>query len=186
MKTTTSSSLATLLLLGALSSGAMALDLQAIAPAQGGFTLQKSPVLYYYISQATTLPIRFTLSAEGTAHPAIQVLLNSPAHAGLWAIRLEEYGIVLEEGVPYRWSVTVRQDQDSKEDDIVAGSLIKRIDPRSMDYRGPGCDQDRVLLASRNTVWLDVSACADELKEANRDEHVHHDIGGASRLQGRK
>ena len=180
MKRTSSTGLATLLLLGTLSPGAMALDLQAIAPAKGGFTLQKSPVLYYWISQATTLPIRFTLAAEGTANPVIQVLLNSPAHAGLWAIRLEEYGIVLEEGVPYRWSVSVSQDQDAKEVEVVAGSLIKRIDPRPKDSGGPACDQDRVLLASKTVVWLEVSACADELKETNRDERGHHSPEGRS------
>ena len=49
-------------------SSASELELQAIVPNHGGLTLQKSPVLYYFISEPTTLPVRFTLIESRTDH----------------------------------------------------------------------------------------------------------------------
>ena len=58
------------------------LELVAIAPDHVGFTVQQSPVLYYYISHATSLPIRFIVTDPQSIPPVAQVTLNPPHRPG--------------------------------------------------------------------------------------------------------
>jgi hypothetical protein len=106
-------------------SRASELELRAIVPDHVGYTLQKSPVLYYFISEATTLPTLFTLRDPRATQPVVEVLVHSPGRAGFQAIRLADYNVVLEPGVPYRWSITILQDPVSSSNNPVAGGLIE-------------------------------------------------------------
>ena len=125
---------ATLLVLWSLSVRANELVLTAMVPYDVGWTVQKSPVLYFFISQATSLPIRFSLLDKRRIAPVADVPLSSPTGPGLVAIRLKDYNIVLEEDMQYRWYVSVVQNPDSHSKDIVAGGIIERVDPRLVDY----------------------------------------------------
>lgn len=62
-------------------------------------TVQKSPVLYYWISRVVPVPIHFTLRDSRTIRPVIETTIESPPVPGFWPIRLDEYHIVLEEDV---------------------------------------------------------------------------------------
>src|SRR5262249_5614517 len=83
------------------------LTLVAMAPDDIGLTVQKSPVLYFFISPAIDLPIRFTLIDSRKITPEVDVRLKSPTRPGLWAIRLEDYHLMLKEEVEYSWYVGV-------------------------------------------------------------------------------
>ena len=138
-------------------------------------TVQKSPVLYYWISQATSLPIRFTLVDQRKIRPLIEVALESPTRSGFWAIRLKDYNIVLDEEVQYSWFVSVTRNPDLPEEDIVAGGVIERVDPRLVDYYGYTCDSDSVLQAEKAGLWYDAFACVNGLIEANpEDRSLRH------------
>jgi hypothetical protein len=148
------------------------LELRAIVPDDVGLTLQKSPVLYYWISHATSLPVRLMLFESDRIRPLIEVALESPTRTGFWAIRLKDYDIVLDEDVQYRWYVTVTPNSEVPQRDIVAGGLIERPGElaRSYIYDGPPCDIDAVRSLLKAGVWYDGFACLGELIEANPED----------------
>ena len=165
--------LGTLLVLGSLPSHANELELMPIAPDRVGLTVKKSPVLYFYISQATSAPVRFTL--VDPRKTVAELLLPSPTRPGYVAIRLEDYQIVLKEGVQYRWFVLV---------DVSPGfpgfydppevmGTIERADPRSIDYDDRPCDKDAVVVFAKGGLWYDAMACLNELIEANPQDPSH-------------
>jgi hypothetical protein len=168
--------LSSLLVVCSLSARANELEMMAIVPDHVGLTVRESPVLYYYISKATSLPVHFTLNDNRTIHPVAEVLLKSPTGSGFGAIRLEDYQIELDEDVQYRWFVSVIRDSKSKAEDIVAGGVIERVDPRRVDYHGYTCDRDSVRLAAKAGLWIDAFACVNELIEANPEDRALRDL----------
>lgn len=164
MRSLISGLLSILLVISFLSAMADQLDL---LPNRAWLTVQKSPVLYYWISHATSLPIRFTLVDQRKIRPLVEVELESPTRSGFWAIRLKDYNIVLDEEVQYSWFVSVTRNSDLHEEDIVAGGVIERVDPRLVDYYGYTCDRDSVLRAEKAGLWYDAFACVNRLIEAN-------------------
>ena len=170
--------LASLLLVSSWSSRANALDLLAMAPDHAGFTVKKSPVLYVFISHATSLPIRFTLVDNRIVSPVVEVLLRSPTRSGFWAIRLEDYHIVLEEEVQYRWYVSVIQPPDLPQMESFVGGVIERVDPRRINYYGRPCDKDSALLSLKADIWYDAFACVTELIETNPQDRTLRDLRG--------
>jgi hypothetical protein len=159
--------LASLVLLSWLPSNANELELHAMVPDHVGLTVRKSPVLYFFISQGTSLPIRFTLKDERSLPPVAEILIPPPPRAGFWAIRLKDYGIQLDEDVQYRWYVTIIRDPAENQPDIVAGGTIEHIAPHLVNYYDQVCDRDSVLVALKAGLWIDGFACLNELIEAN-------------------
>jgi len=176
MRTIIPGLLASLLLLGSLPLHANELELMPIAPDRVGLTVKKSPVLYFYISQATSAPVRFTLvdSRKGR-RPVAEVLLPSPTQPGYVAIRLEDYHVVLEEGVQYQWVVLVDVKPGARGhyDPPVVMGTIERVDPRSIDYDDRPCDKDAVVVFAKGGLWYDAMACLNELIEANPQDPSH-------------
>ena len=155
---------------------AVQLELQAFVSDTVGFTLRKSPVLYYYISKATLLPIHFTLVDIRAVSPAAEVPLRSPTPAGVWAIRLQDYDIVLEVGVQYRWYVSVTRNPGTPTQNIVAGGVIERVDLDLVNYDGRTCDRNGVRYLMGAGIWYDAFACLNELTEANSQDRSLRDL----------
>jgi uncharacterized protein DUF928 len=147
------------------------LELKAIVPDHVGYTLKRSPVIYYFISKPTSLPTRFTLRDPRTAHPVVDVLLKSPSHSGLWPIRFADYDIVLDPGVQYRWFVSIIQDFDSLSKDIVAGGVIECCSEDLLFiWDARRCDKETVHAYARSGIWYDAFACVTELIEVSPED----------------
>ena len=170
--------LASLLLVSSWSSRANALDLMAMVPDHVGFTMQKSPVLYFFIPRTTSLPIRFTLIDSRMGSPAAEVLLKSPTRPGLWAIRLEDYHVILEEELEYRWYVSVIQSSDLSKYDSVTGGIIQRVNQSLVNHYGRSCDKNAVRLLREADLWYDAFACVTELIETNPQDRTLRDFRG--------
>jgi hypothetical protein len=168
--------LAILLLICSVSARANELELLALAADQVGLTLQKSPVLYFYISEATSLPISFTLVQDREFTPVPDIPLKSPSGPGLEAIRLGDYQIVLEENVQYHWYVSVTRNPGSPSRDIVAGGAIERVDPFLVNYYGRKCDRDAVRYLQEANIWYDAFACVNELIDASPQDKSLRDL----------
>lgn len=148
-----------------------------MAPDHVGFTIRKSPVLYFFISHATSLPIRFTLVDNRIVSPVAEVLLKSPTRSGLLAIRLEDYHVMLEEELQYRWFVSVLQPPDlPQRHPIEAGGTIQRVHPSLVDYYGRACDKDTVRLLRKADLWYDAFACVTGLIETNPQDRSLRDL----------
>ena len=143
------------------------LELRPAAPDHVGLTLQQSPVLYYFVSKATTLPTRFTLRNADTREVIADVPLTSPTTAGFWPIRFKDHGIVLEPGVDYRWFVRVIRNADVPSDDLIVGGRIECCPDELIYLDVPRvCTTETVHEYARNGFWYDTFACVSELIEA--------------------
>lgn len=161
--------LTALLVLCSLPISASELDVD-VASDHVGLTVRKSPVLYFFISQGTSLPVRFTLRDERSVLPVAEIFLPPPPRAGFWAIRLRDYDIQLNEDIQYRWYVSITGDSARNKQDILSGGVIERIDPQLVDYYDQVCDRDSVLLALKAGLWIDGFGCLCELVEANPED----------------
>jgi hypothetical protein len=102
--------------------------LQVLAPNHVGQTRYKQPVVYWYLSKVTTYPIEFTLVDSRAIQPIIETRLRPPTQAGVQRISLRDYGVSLDESVPYRWFVTLMIDPSNPSKDVTAGAIIERTD----------------------------------------------------------
>ena len=152
------------------------LILAAMVPDYVGLTVQKSVMLYFLVSPATSLPIRFTLMDNRTVSPVAEVLLKSPTAPGIQEIRLKDYNVVLELDVQNRWYVAAIQNPDSSSRDIVAGGGIERVDPYLVNYYGRSCDKDAVRLLWEAGIWYDAFACVTELIKTNPQDRTLYDL----------
>ena len=102
--------------------------LSVLAPDHSGFTTSEQPNLYWYISNATTLPIELTLMDPAGVQPILETRLAAPIKAGIQRVRLADYNIRLAPGAAYRWFVAVVPDADRRSKDILAGGAIERVE----------------------------------------------------------
>ena len=77
-------------------------------------TVKQSPTLFWYLFKSTDSPLIFRLiDPDGKAkdwEKRIEVPQNDGEFkAGLYNIQLDEYGIELDAGVSYRWSITIEE-----------------------------------------------------------------------------
>lgn len=99
--------------------------LEVLAPLHTSFTAQAQPVLYWYLSKGGVQSVEISIIQEGVANPLLERSLPSIADAGLQSIRLSDFGVSLEAGQEYRWSVAVVNDPDQRSGDIVASATIR-------------------------------------------------------------
>ncbi len=86
---------------------ATAPKLHVLAPDSLSRSLSPSPTLYWYLSKATESPVRFTLIEDDPSaiEPILDVSLGSFDNPGIYAIPLSQFGVQLEAGQRYAWSV---------------------------------------------------------------------------------
>jgi uncharacterized protein DUF928 len=101
--------------------------LQALAPERAGWTMEAQPTIYWHASDGTRFPCEFKLIREGQDEPLVRVQLPAPDAAGIQRIELSQFGISLDEGGSYRWSVSFVDLEHSGADRAIGG--IRRVAP---------------------------------------------------------
>jgi len=122
----------------------------AIAPDHSGRTTSTHPSLFWYIDRATDASVRieFTLVDPAAAEPLVEEPLAPPTSAGLQRIRTGDYGVQLEPGKEYEWSVALIVDPTNRSRDVVARGWIGRIDDAGAAARLHDQPEDAVRLAA--------------------------------------
>jgi hypothetical protein len=103
--------------------------LQVLAPDHAGLTTVAQPTLYWYASTPGAARIEVALIDEEGIDPLLEVDAGDGKVAGIHHLNLEDYGVSLQPGVPYQWSVALVADADSRSSDLVASGVIERIEP---------------------------------------------------------
>lgn len=101
--------------------------LSALAPDHAGFSVHAQPTLYWYLSEAVSYPIEFTLIDDQAIEPLLEKRLPPHQHPGVKQIPLAAYRVSLRPGVPYQWYVTLVVDPEQRSKDIVVGGTIERM-----------------------------------------------------------
>ena len=102
--------------------------LAALAPDHIGLTVQEQPTLYWYLAEAVANRIELTLIDEKTVQPLLERTFDSPTVPGVQRVRLADYGVHLQMGVPYQWFVALGTDPTRRSPYNIAGAAIERIE----------------------------------------------------------
>lgn len=145
------------------------LRIVALVPDHVGFTTKKDPTLYWYASHATSLPVQFTLTDPRAIRSIAEIELPPPKDAGYQTVRLRDYGISLDPGIQFRWSVSIVQDHDRPSTDLVTGGMIERIEFNEGSALGfpIACTEEAVLRYAEAGLWYDAIGCVSDLIESN-------------------
>ncbi len=92
--------------------------LQVLAPRHTALTSESQPVLYWYSSQEKQQKLQVSILKEGVAEPILQKQLIASPGEGLQSFRLADYGIKLQPGDVYRWSVALNDAEQASGDAI--------------------------------------------------------------------
>jgi hypothetical protein len=102
----------------------------ALVPNQLGLTSKSAPSLFWHLDGATPegVEIVFTLVDEEGEIPLVETGLKPPTRAGVQRVRLADYGVELEPGQPYTWSVALVPDMEDRAQDRISLGLLQRTE----------------------------------------------------------
>lgn len=145
--------------------------LYALVPDHVGQTVSSQPSLFWYIDGTPSAATRmqFTLIDEESIEPRVQTTLSRPSQAGIYRIRLADYGVKLDPNVEYEWSVAILVDPKEPARDIVATGWIDRVS-RSSALEDELASQDKSRAAhvyASQGLWYDALEVASDQIERN-------------------
>lgn len=147
---------------GGTRGGTDAPRIEALAPDHIGWTTRAKPVLAWYLSRDTDVPVVVSVIADGAIEPLLEAPLLGPQRAGIHLVDLAAFGAALgaglEEGATYAWSVAVVLDAGARDADVVAGGAVARVEAApelSAALAQPGPSY-RAL--ARHGIWYDAIA----------------------------
>jgi hypothetical protein len=137
-----------------------------------GQTTSQAPTLYYFASARIDQRTQLTISAPRRAAPLLETDIPAPRGPGVYAVRLADMHVRLDENTLYTWSISVITDPRERANDIVASASLLRTVP------DPGLDGviraapplRRAAVLARAGLWYDAVAAAAEAKD--QDGHV--------------
>jgi hypothetical protein len=118
------------------------------------------------IDQRTQL----TISAPRRALPLLETDIPAPRGPGLYAVRLADLRVRLDENTLYTWSISVITDPRERANDIVASaSLLRTVPDSGLDgVIRAAPPQRRVAVLAQAGLWYDAVAAASETKDQDR------------------
>jgi hypothetical protein len=143
---------------GGTRGGADAPRIEALAPDHIGWTTRAQPVLAWYLSRDTDVPIVVSIIADGAIEPLLEAPLPGSQRAGIHLVDLAALGAELEAGATYDWSVAIVVDPGARDADVVAGGAVQRVKAApelSAALAQPG-PSHRAL--ARHGIWYDAIA----------------------------
>ncbi len=143
-----------------------------LAPEHVGLTLSEKPVIYWFLSQSSELPIELTLIAEDAVRPIVETRLTPPTPPGIHAFRLSEHDVRLKAGVPYRCFVAIIRNPERRSKDILADGFIELTDcPKSVRSQiKEAAKSRRPFILAEEGLWYDALGFISELIEAAPDD----------------
>ncbi|MGI9323987.1 MAG: DUF928 domain-containing protein [Pseudomonadales bacterium] len=106
-------------------SGSKLPQLELIAPAHTGLTTQAEPILYWYLSQPSPVPVQLTIVAPNLAEPLLSLRLPPPVSAGLHTLALAKHEVSLGADVNYTWYAALVPDESQRSQDLVAAAGLR-------------------------------------------------------------
>ena len=149
---------------GTRGSGTPSENLKLIVPKGGALSSSSSPLLYWWIAAPYEGKLQLTLTRDGTDSPLLDAVEEVSLKAGLNTINLGDFGVRLQAGDIYRWSIS-----------LVGGALnetaFSYVEFRKTDLAfGDNPVQHAQALAGAG-IWYDAFAlvAADEKLASARD-----------------
>jgi hypothetical protein len=133
-------------------------DVYVLVPAHVAQTAMDQPSLFWYLDEVPKDMDRvvFTLLDEDGIEPLVEVSLKSIDRPGIHRIKLSDYGVKLEQGIEYEWSVSLVPNAASQATGVTATGWIDRV------KASPAQDQASVYDLAASGLWYDALATLDE------------------------
>jgi Domain of Unknown Function (DUF928) len=137
---------------------------------QAGLTASPTPSLYFIVSGPVIWPTQFTISAPMQPVPVVEVNIPPPSAAGVYGIRVADYGVRLEPGIIYTWSVSAILDPNARSRDIGASAslLLGAPDAVLENAVRTAPPARRAALYAQAGFWYDAAAAAAEAAPFDR------------------
>ena len=163
--------------------------LYALVPDHVAVTAEEQPLLVWYLSNATSLPLEFTV-VEALAvkpildqgvEPILEVALSSPTEAGIHILSLAQYDLKLETGKTYQWFVSLIPDPARRSKDIIAGGMleVERLPENIAEAVKQATPQDATKLLAKAGFWYDAMGVISHGIQANPTDRALHDVRAA-------
>lgn len=135
----------------------------ALAPDHTGLTTREQPSLYWYATKSVTARIELMAINNQGMKTILEESVVSPASAGVQRIDLARYGIRLQPGIEYRWTVSSETDSKQRSNN----GWIQRVDPNSgLAKRIEATPKTgHAAIYAEEGIWYDAIASIGELIE---------------------
>jgi len=140
----------------------------ALAPDHTGLTTHDQPSLYWYASKPVAARIEITAAGKYGVTTIFETHVTSPAAGGVQKVDLAHYGIRLQPGIEYRWSVALESDPRQRSN----SAAIERIAPsQHLTKRIEESPRAKQAAAyAEEGIWYDAIASLGELIERSPDD----------------
>lgn len=160
---------------GSRGKGADTVVLDVLTPDEIATTTQEQPSLFWFQSQPVTARFELTLLQEKQVKPLVHIQIERSNRAGIQRLKLSDHGAKLVPGVEYQWVVALVTDPDNRSTDLIAGGVIKRIEP-SAELREKIKKADPAALPgiyAEAGVWYDaLTSLSDQIEANPKDESL--------------
>jgi hypothetical protein len=131
--------------------------LHVLSPDHTGLTTQPRPTLYWYAASPTAVRLEFSLISDEKFEPLLEIETDTQRVSGIQKLDLAEHDITLQPGVFYQWSVALIADENRRSTDVIASSIIKRIEPSAELTERIASSEgvERVAVYADEGIWYD-------------------------------
>jgi len=98
-----------------------------IVSEETGYTLEKQPILRWYISSAWPGKIEFTILENRKVEPLVETFIDGPENEGIYEIKLADYNIILKPDIEYEWYLAIIFDPNERSSDFLASATLMYI-----------------------------------------------------------
>ncbi|MGB5306558.1 MAG: DUF928 domain-containing protein [Gammaproteobacteria bacterium] len=143
-----------------------------ITPPHTAYTTQAQPTLFWYLSKAVTTRFEFALISDVEVQPMINSMLNESLLPGIHRLSLSDFGVTLEPGKSYQWSIALVQDPDQRSSDILSSGRIRyEKTSRELEERlQQSTPEQAVRIYAETGYWYDAIATLSELIGRNPED----------------
>jgi hypothetical protein len=143
-----------------------------ITPPHTAYTAHAQPTLFWYLSTAVTTRFEFALISDVDVQPMIDSTLSDSLPPGIHWLSLADFGVTLEPGKSYQWSVALVQDPDQRSSDILSSGRIRyEKTSRELAQRlQQSTPEQAVRLYAETGYWYDAIATLSELIGNNPED----------------
>lgn len=141
-------------------SGGANVQLIVLAPNRKGASAKPSPRLAWFLSAASTNPLEIVVQERGADVPLLERRYASAGAAGLNSLDLGEFGIRLEEGKEYEWSVALINDPARRASDQFSKGVVQFVP--SSEPAPAGAPEAIVSAYLSRGYWYDAIAALEQ------------------------
>ena len=130
--------------------------LTALVPVHAGLTTQSSPTLYWYLSEPSPKPIKFTLNDATIGKTLVRVDVR-PDETGIRRIDLSEHKVNLSPEKEYSWFITMIVDPEKPQQNLLSEAWIQRVSPSERLTKNLA-ETDSAAAYAEEGIWYDALA----------------------------